>query len=291
MNIDRRNFIKNYIGKPAVIAGVNLLAKPITTLANVIEEKNASRGSLLKILSTHNVEVADDFKNDELSDIISVLNLYEQRIGDLKRYNFNFKHSYFDSSDYNNQIKKDPRKKGHKFAGYFYRGFCSPETQKIKIAPKHALDDLNDWEYKYGKVPIGEEGRIHDFKETLIHEISHSLAFKLYSDAMYSAVWMPSKNDPKFLHEWYKLSRICLENAYQIGKSRGRDFNNERPVGYPTNNSYYGSPHEGFAGCATYLISNANYADCDELLMERIGLIGLELNRIKKERPPLNIFK
>jgi hypothetical protein len=303
--ITRRDFLKrSLVGAAGVLlAGKGLMPDE---LYGSEQKPELSQNKLIKSIEEKNVELGEGFTMPELQDIVKILDIYQQELGDLKKFNFKisrfkFNKELFDSqNDPNNYFYNESP-----FKGYFGRGQTDPTTHNILIAPGDVINETDEWERKNLKKPLGEEERIHDFKWVLAHELAHALSFKLgFGYEMMKMAFKTTKYN--FSKEWFGLAdKIDKLPGAQLKKNKKDEWENRRPVGLPTEYCYFAtsgrsSNHERFADTVAYYITGSKYADNDEWLKKRIDLIKKLFQKIKQDsqdselkiiEPPVENYK
>ncbi len=254
-------------------------------------------------MKKHGVILEHDFNSEELSDFEQILDSYSSLIGDLRAFSFNFRKMKFDKDYCCLQVRSEGTFHPNPLSGYWSRGFTSPVTHKITLAPKKALEDFEIFLYKRNLIPLGEEGRTHGFRWTLAHEMAHSLAFKLgFGYELMGLFSLPDNVKYPFSKEWINLSWRIKEN---IKNAEHRSFKGrkKRVEGFPTYYSYFGSrgrssEHETFADCVAYLVTGSSYAEGDVFLEKRLDLILEKFNGIRQNGhgqllapPPVRDYK
>jgi len=241
-----------------------------------------SQKSLLDKIQGYNIELRNDFTQDELKDIIDVLDSYTNAIGPISKYNLSIGKYEKDNDPITIRAQSDPKSSTYEpcqeFRGYYLRGNLDPVTLKISIAPKDAIDGKFRYEQKNGLIPKGEEGKKHDFTWVLTHEIAHNIMHQTGLNKRFKPDFIDE--DDRWYKRWYELQLETSEKCRPLNIEDG-NHENIRPQGYPSNYSYFANSGEQFAELMTYTLRGCHYADNDDILMKKIGFVNSFLGEIK----------
>jgi len=231
-----------------------------------------SQVSLLDKIKESNVELRSEFTHEELKDIVEVIDAYTNVISSISRYKISIGKYERDNDPMTVKAQSNPTSQTYEpcleFRGYHLRGNLDPNNLNISVAPKDAIDGKFRYEQEHKLIPRGEEGKKHDFKWVLIHEIGHYLLHKTGAQKRFD----PNFNNPEdgFFSQWGNLQLETSKKCTPLSYNEQSKWENIRPQGYPSHYSYFANSGEQFAELIAYCITGSHYADNDSVLMKKL---------------------
>jgi len=241
-----------------------------------------SRDSLTERIKADNIELRADFSQDELRDISEVLELYKNKVGDIKRFKLSLDKFPYNSEQtkFQSMTNATSYEPCEEFRGYSIRGATDPESLDISISPKKAIDGKFRYEQEKGLIPTGEEGKNHNFQWVLVHEIAHNI---MHQTGLNDRFRLDFTNENDALYKnWQELQLETAEKCKPLEYKNG-DFENVRPEGYPSKYSYFANSGEQVAELISYDLFGCDYAKQDKVLAKKLDFVESYLREIKQK--------
>ncbi len=277
--------MKNIIipGLVGLCLGISACTTPLDPSSVSKPESRDISNRLEDKIKSNNIELRGEFTSEELTDIKGVIDSYMAKVGDLNKYDVSIGKFERDNSPQTIIGQSEPSSPSYEpceeFRGYYVRGNLDPQTLEISIAPKEAIDAKFKYEQKNGLIPKGEEGKIHDFKWVLNHELGHLL---LHKTGMQQRLEVGFHNmDDAFYKSWYELQLETSEKCKPLKQDSKGKWENIRPEGYPSHYSYFSNSGEQIAELITYSVLECDYAKNDSVLTKKIEFIDSWLKSLR----------
>jgi hypothetical protein len=230
------------------------------------------------------VKLIGNYDEEEKKDIEYVLDKYENYIGDISKFNLEIE-KVENKKDSEKVLDLKSEYSPIEQLDYSFNALTDLKNGKIKILSKKIIDKTYEWEKMNNKIPKGEEGKIHDFKWILSHEIAHALSIKLgYINDLKNGYSYKKDSFVSYFSDLMKeIKKYCAPLGYQNHK-----WEEKRPEGFPSQRAYFGNSGElsnnceAYAEYCAYIVLDKDYAKEDIYLNKVCELIKKDFENIKK---------